>query len=374
MCSQNTEMASLLKSLPDLTAAPDRILSEAQYHRLSAYLFYSDYYRDEIDLQSKLKVLYQNQVIRSLAQLSELKTIANSLNVLQIPFLVLKGLPLSFYLYSNPYKRISKDIDLFIDSKQIEKVHEIFHKQGYQSNYDINLFNKQFDKLKQIRNDLIYTKGAVIFEVHFQLSYQIQSFKPFSYYWSRKQTQQFFDSTINIFDSDSEFLYLCYHGGKHAWQRFQWLIDIKKYCEKQNYNQSDYVRLFSLAKEQGIVHYLELALLLLKKHFHFNMDYSLSKKLLARFFLNQTQMAMSKLEQENKCRVRYYFWRIGALSLLSPCLSSIWLIFSVVPKQRYWPLWIEKEKPDWFFYFCYPLSVLRCFMILFRRRCNDKRK
>lgn len=374
MGSQNREMASVLKSLPALNATTDCVLNEARYHRLSAYLFHSDYYRHEMDLQSKLKGLYQKHVIRSFAQLSELKTIAASLNSLQIAFLVLKGLPLSFYLYSNPYRRISKDIDLFIDYKQIEKVNEIFLKEGYQSNYNLNLFKEQFDKLKQIRNDLIYTKGEVIFEVHFQLSYQIKSFKPFSYYWSKKQTQIFYDDTINLLDSDSEFLYLCYHGGKHAWQRFQWLIDIKKYCEKQNYAQSDYSRLFNLAKEQGSVHYLELALLLLKKHFDFDIDYSLSKKPLTLFFINQTQIALSKLERENKWRVRYYFLRIAALTLLSPNLASAWSVFSVVPKQRYWPLWIEKGKSGWFFYFCYPVSILRCFMILFRRRYNEKCK
>lgn len=149
---------------------------------------------------STQKVFYAF-IKRDQAQLELKKRLIEIFNTNQIIHIFLKGIELKS-LYPETYMRGMGDIDILIESKDLEKVHQVF------SDYKIQCTSRS----KQ--HDVFETREGLVIEIHpmlykdFNTKYEPLFQNPWQYAYPFEQYQY-------QFEHEFEVIYLLYHLAKH---------------------------------------------------------------------------------------------------------------------------------------------------------------
>ncbi|MEM7388127.1 MAG: nucleotidyltransferase family protein, partial [Verrucomicrobiota bacterium] len=132
------------KSAPPTSPNVDALHELAAYHRLLPVVGRSlgsgSYPWADQSFQAKIARFAHKNAQHSLMQARELVRITRAFEERNLPFLVLKGLPLSLKLHNELSSRVSKDIDLWVSGHDMETAHELLEEMGRKS-----------DKLCQLR-------------------------------------------------------------------------------------------------------------------------------------------------------------------------------------------------------------------------------
>ena len=186
----------------------------------------------------------------------------------QIPYAVLKGIPLNALLYQDTCFRVSGDIDILIHQDDLLAAHDCLIAAGFQLQWALSLQqllnNASF--LHHTLKDLIYKHPAWDFplELHWHATQRaIAHFKPLkvSHLTDCLVTPK---QSIPILEPNRHFLYLCTHAAGHQWQRLQWLVDIAIFYQKIPL---DWPVLITLAQEYRATRpLLEACYLLLREY------------------------------------------------------------------------------------------------------------
>ena len=108
------------------------ILYLLRRHRLLTLLSSSNLtYTILPNLKNEIKYFFNKELQKTLFLSSKLIQINNLLSSEKIPFIVIKGIPLSIQTTSNLISRGTGDIDIFIDPSSINKVSDILEKKGF---------------------------------------------------------------------------------------------------------------------------------------------------------------------------------------------------------------------------------------------------
>ena len=220
-------------------------------------------YESKLDkIEKKAK---QNK-LKSFLHLTDLISVINLLENNKIKYLSLKGPDLSYEIYEDISKRISKDLDIYIDSKDLDKLIEILNENNYQLiKKDANLTPKQKIKfMKQAHHLSFINNNKTLIEVHFRLSYK-NFYVDFLSLFDKQSYIDILNKNIKIMSKEDNFLYLIFHGSKHCYKRIKWLIDILEIVEK---DKLDWEYIYKKANEFNIIPQLVQTKLILEDLFY----------------------------------------------------------------------------------------------------------
>lgn len=161
----------------------------------------------------------------------QLRVVLNAFNQAGIPAMTLKGPILSFELYGDVALRHCRDLDLEIDLKDMSRVRACLENHGYipeRSYFPLTARQEKSFLLHEYHVGFVSSQGGVLLELHWR-----NQWDPPGQTTARRARsipsvwQGCSYLAMNLVD---QVLYLCSHGGEHAWCRAKWLGDLARIC------------------------------------------------------------------------------------------------------------------------------------------------
>ena len=324
-------------------------------------------------ITTALKSLNIDNSRNALAMTNELKTVNRLLGDNGINFIVFKGQPLSVLLYGNTTRRASKDIDLLIDSNDLEKVIELFAADYLR----ITPLKLPLKYIKLYYNHLIFKnkQSGVIIEVHWKLLHYVHIAPGLT----RDAMQNIMHSDIagtnlNMPVFHYHLFYCLMHGINHSWFRLFWLVDIAAFCRKDEFILD---KLLELGKKYNVSDALASALLLCNQLFS---EPVLEDNYKARLMKNRKinrlcgmyleQIAMGEIRPDSSY-LKLVRWKIGTIYKGILLKKDFKYLVELVNNHLVSPADIEAlPLPRKLFFLYYPLH----FVFASRRWYNKKIK
>lgn len=173
--------------------------------------------------------------VKGLEMVRELARLADILDEANIPFTCLKGPLLSLLIYDDPTVRISRDLDILIDKKDVERVYSVLLSKGYTLGFGMHWPAKNPQKrffMQHIHHVSFNSPetGALI-EMHWKLMVlpPVSQRKVERVVAKNLAAYGYGGRTLQMLSMELTLLFLILHGAKHGWQRLKWLIDIKDF-------------------------------------------------------------------------------------------------------------------------------------------------
>lgn len=336
-----------IKALSDM-------IYDAQYHRVSGLVYRllkknSSLY--PLEIIEGLKKNSSKESEKCLKQFKSLREIVLAFDKNEIRYLVLKGLLLSHRLYQDISVRQSKDIDIFIDINDLTKIDKVLRIAGYHPQKEIQFSKDKIEKLLKSSNDLIYCKGGIIVEVHYQLDRLNTEFNNFDLYWQQSRKCELFGYSFSILSEQDEWLFLCMHGSKHAWMRLQWLCDVAALKKQLPKDEVFWQEIRLKARQRGIEQHHKLAHQLINKYFESGRSVQKSS-----LILSLTEIIMRHHAGSAKKKFRRYSIVLCHDLLCWFLLPTVAKKFNLIlyrPRTFYWPAWVETRLPSYLYWMCY---------------------
>lgn len=182
-----------------------------------------------------LKNIYSKIIFQNLKNIYQHKLILETLENHGINFLVLKGIAISIQTKGFYSARISGDLDLFINKKDLLKSIQILEKSGYTIQHEY--FNKKTNIIfKFITYEISLIKNTKNnlhnIDLHWKLINQDKHLPCFEKAWnkvSKIKNNNINFKTLNLYDS---FKYACAHATKDKWMYLNSLLDIHYLAKK----------------------------------------------------------------------------------------------------------------------------------------------
>ena len=172
----------------------------------------------------------RNTAMQSLKLTHELKRVSALLQLHQIEFVVLKGPPLAQQLYGNPGLRFSKDIDILVQEKDVERANTLLSGHSYLRVFPpLDFPEVAMSRYKEFSKDYVYRhrdSGSEL-ELHWRFNnnphlLELDVFEPFRHITSCKLAGM----ELPVLSSTHQALYLMTHAARSSWGRLSWLTDI----------------------------------------------------------------------------------------------------------------------------------------------------
>jgi hypothetical protein len=148
----------------------------------------------------------------------------------RIRVLALKGAALALQVFGNLAMRHAGDIDLLIEPSNVAGADRLIRSNRYQRIrpcFELTAFQQK--RITHILHDFGYFRDdiAVNLELHWHwLHAHRLSPDNFNRFWNQRQTVKIGSHTVQTFSQTDTLLYLCAHGGQHAWRRLFWIFDL----------------------------------------------------------------------------------------------------------------------------------------------------
>lgn len=196
---------------------------------------------------------------RALFVVAELLNVLDILKKSTIDHIHLKGPVLSWSLHQDFFTRISSDIDILIDIKNIESAISILIKEGYRpAQVDFpQSKNKKILILKTNNQFVLFNPGKRIkLELHWRIlkHTNISKFELNQIIKENTRKINIQGRSLRIFKKEFDFLFLTLHGASHAWTRIKWLHDIYTYAKDKEINKELLIVLFRTFKAEHLLY------------------------------------------------------------------------------------------------------------------------
>ncbi len=218
----------------------DLFLQLMKRHRLNTFT-YSFIKNNSIlfpeDVINKINNMQLKVTSRSLQLVSELMKIGIVFNENNIKWLAIKGPAFSLQLYNDPTLRQSIDLDILIESKELEKTIAVLLKNGYKSVHPLPNLNKSFKQYLKFSNEIAFVNPItnIPIEIHWKFApYQILNSFDFNYIYENKKIIKLNNTEIPTLNFEEHVKYVCRHGFIHQWNSLYWLVDIGQLIKINN--------------------------------------------------------------------------------------------------------------------------------------------
>jgi hypothetical protein len=206
--------------------------------------------------------------IQQFTMLGEFFKINKVFNDNDIECINLKGPLLSYKLYKDWGARQSKDLDILVNSDDIEKASDILMKMGYKAENKIPS-TKRKRKLFISSNHhttLYHPIKKIQIELHWKLlGLKLTNEKKLQNIVKTNTTSsKYQEHLFQEFTPELELCFLIIHGAEHAWERLKWLSDIDKYINTTDIN---IPKLNSLIKQLKVERIFSLTDIILTKYY-----------------------------------------------------------------------------------------------------------
>lgn len=207
------------------------------YHNLAATC--SDAIPSEINayLHHRFQINAQRNLFTT-SELIKIYQLFQANNIFVIPF---KGMTLATIAYKNLAFRISCDIDLLIDKKDILPATKLLKSLGYEAtkgtaavknNSDLRYGPFLQSESNQKGYDFVNKDKNIAIDLQWSLTTKAQCHY-FSLDFEQLQQNLAEVSLAGIklpqFSPENMFLFLCFHGSKHCWQSLKWVCDLAEF-------------------------------------------------------------------------------------------------------------------------------------------------
>ena len=185
------------------------------------------------EFRETLVNIRKEEMISFLNYISNAKQISNLLDREKIEFIILKGVALSQLIHNDFFSRSYKDIDIFIDSKDLLKTINLLLDNDYKiQGFDKEIFNNEriFNYIKWVDYSFKFHKKILDrnFEIdlHWDLSYNRKHLPNFYESWSKRSSIILEGTKFNVLSPLNNFIHLCAHSAKDGWMLQRDLIEI----------------------------------------------------------------------------------------------------------------------------------------------------
>ncbi|GAB3668701.1 hypothetical protein GCM10028791_44000 [Echinicola sediminis] len=277
----------------------------------------------------------------------------------------IKGMPVGMEIYQGEIFRTGRDIDLWVDPKDFEKLLSMLQKMGFKTLVDFDKLNtKQKSHILSVSRDLNLYKVvqpgiSIIVEIHTSIDNKTGRFtldKSLRDYSFKKI--DFYGTPVSVLGFEDHFLFLITHGAEHGWFRLKWLFDIVNGLER--FNKEELQSLRQRAKTIGNINHLDQVLDLMD---HYGFSNELPKRRSTKMNLDLLLHFINSTEQEVQSSVRhkfiYLFYQFQQIK--SSRLKDRRLYMKFMTSKNDWDLVALPEKLFWLYY------PLRPGFVLFRK-------
>jgi len=172
----------------------------------------------------------QNLKIRSLSLLHHLLSLLQQCQEALVPVLPLKGPVLAWQIYGDPALRPSVDLDLLVRPEHLDTVVSLLESQGYRLPEKTRRLLQGPHReyyLARTHHLVLYSQTLPPVELHLRLMDPRWRFTLREEdVWARSRTLEISGIPVRVLSEEDLVLYLLLHGGKHAWNRWIWLVDV----------------------------------------------------------------------------------------------------------------------------------------------------
>jgi hypothetical protein len=207
----------------------------------------------------RLRKLSLANARRSLAQVAEVRRLAQLFAAAGVRVLVLKGATLAAQLYGDEGARVARDIDLLVDPDQFARAQEVLAAAGYRQRPDLRSPRQYAAYLRSIKDlEYVHAASGNLVELHHRLLANPNLLSvPFGVLWDEREEVELSGGVVATMSRQRLPLYLCAHGADHGWARLHWLVDFAAAMR-----QADGARVIAEADAAGLGPALRHALML----------------------------------------------------------------------------------------------------------------
>ncbi|MFV1966089.1 MAG: nucleotidyltransferase family protein [Pirellulaceae bacterium] len=166
-------------------------------------------------------------VAKNLALGGELLKVADACAEKSIPVIAFKGPGLSQRLYGDVTRRMFLDLDLLVRPADAEKLCAILYEMGYRGCLGIASHNERSYLRSSGQLPFTSQDGTRTIEVHTALLSGMRGRWAASNDLALQAEEiSLFGRRLRVLSDDDLFIYLCWHGTKHIWERLSWIGDL----------------------------------------------------------------------------------------------------------------------------------------------------
>lgn len=213
----------------------------------------------------------KQKTMRQTSMLVHLQKVANNNND---DLIVLKGPLLSEEYYGNLLKRNSNDIDVLVKPDSVLDWDQELLDLGFKRQKEFSSINEnQFKVLIASGCELSYfhEERKILLELHWRLFRNPYLFdRNVDFLFESSRQYSFNDISFSKLSTEDELLYLMIHGGRHAYLRIQWLLDVQYVL--RNCDNIVIENVYRRANKADMSLYVLLPLFLLSQYFSYSLE------------------------------------------------------------------------------------------------------
>ncbi|MGO9454106.1 MAG: nucleotidyltransferase family protein, partial [Candidatus Binataceae bacterium] len=173
---------------------------------------------------------FEDDLHFSLALAGELCTVADLLTAHNLEFVPLKGPLLSQRLYGDVAVRTSGDVDIFIQPRDVLEVRDLLLAQEYHIASAMHWSSDSAClKSRECELLMIHRTRPLAVDLHWRIvPWYFASAFDSSMVWKSLVSTRISGRQIPDLPPEHLLLFLCAHGGKHAFERLAWISDIAR--------------------------------------------------------------------------------------------------------------------------------------------------
>lgn len=186
----------------------------------------------------------------SMARIQALYTVNRAFADAGIRLISMKGPLLSMELYGDPSLRTSRDLDVMVAQKDLDRAEEILLRLGYvpEENpfHKTPLRRKYYSRIEPEKHR-VYNLGDICLELHWRGSFQKED--SFDALWERREEQPIFGRKIAIMGTADRYPALIIHAAEHGFHRLRWLLDLYELQKKPAFS---WETVYAQLSDQGL--------------------------------------------------------------------------------------------------------------------------
>ena len=210
--------------------------------------------------RSRITGEFQKLVWRNLSLTRELVKLLQLLEMQGIQALPFKGPVLAASIYGDVSLRFFCDLDILVRESDVSRAKDVLLSQGYKMPARFEDPHQTVRFLSRKKDyKFINEKAHTVVELHWRFTgKRFFSSIDTGRIWGRLERIPFAGTTVFNIPPDDLLLLLCVHGGKHCYERLQWVCDI---AELIRVNQNlEWARIYERACTMGCERMLSLGL------------------------------------------------------------------------------------------------------------------
>lgn len=209
----------------------------------------------------------QSLVRRNLALSAELLVVLDLFCRRGIDAMPFKGPVLSAALYGGPLYRAYADLDILVRDTHLESAQDVLKSRGYRSREQLSATHQRVWDAAAGVSSMIHVTRNLTLELHCRLAPRQFGFAlGFDHIWSRRMPVRCFERTLYTFSDEISLVFLCAHGGKHLWERLEWIYGVSELIRHRP--TLDWEEVLRLATTLGYRRALHIGMILALQLFH----------------------------------------------------------------------------------------------------------